>query len=60
MLSLLPDTTIDVDKLNTIIQSEDMVVLDFFADWCGPCKKITPLLKFLSNKYSKLKNRIKN
>ena len=38
-------------------KKERKPVLIYFtgSDWCGPCKKITPLLKFLSNKYSKLK-----
>ena len=38
-------------EFEQIITGEKPVVLDFYADWCGPCQALLPVLEATSNHY---------
>lgn len=37
------------------LTKEGLVLVDFYADWCGPCQMLTPVLEELSKKNKNLK-----
>ena len=41
----------DKEFEDKVLKSGDLVLCDFWAEWCGPCKQISPILEELSSEY---------
>ncbi len=37
------------DNFAEIIKSEKPLLLDFYADWCGPCRMVAPIVEEIAN-----------
>ena len=41
----------DIKTFNEIATQDKPVLLDFYAEWCGPCRTLLPTVEKLANKY---------
>jgi thioredoxin 1 len=47
LIKHVTDATFEAD----VLQSEQPILVDYWAEWCGPCKMIAPILDEVSNTY---------
>ena len=41
----------NLNEFEAIIQSDKPILLDFYADWCGPCRALLPTVEKLAAKH---------
>ena len=46
------ENSLTVDDFNFFLETEKIVLIDYYANWCAPCKIMEPYLDEISNEYS--------
>jgi thioredoxin 1 len=39
------------DNFDEVIKSNGLILIDFWAEWCGPCKRVSPILDEISKEH---------
>ena len=42
---------INEQKFKELVESGKTIIIDFYADWCGPCRALGPILEELQEEY---------
>jgi thioredoxin 1 len=42
----------DANFQTNVLESDKLTIVDFWAEWCGPCRAISPVIEELSKQYN--------
>ena len=48
----MPTVTITKENFNDLVEQSNILILDFWAEWCGPCKNFAPVFEAASEKHA--------
>ena len=48
----MPAQAITTDQFDGVVRGNDIVLVDFWADWCGPCKRFAPIYEKASEEHT--------
>lgn len=48
----MSEINLSLSNFNEEINTDKLVLIDFFATWCGPCKMLSPIISEIANEYS--------
>lgn len=50
-----PIAAFTLENLDRVVKSNSLVLIDFYAEWCGPCKKMNPILNRIADQNKNVK-----
>ena len=46
---------VNKDNFDEVIKDERVLLLDFYADWCGPCRMLSPIVDKIAEEHPEIK-----
>ena len=48
----MPTVAVTKENFNDLVEQSNILILDFWAEWCGPCKNFAPVFEAASEKHA--------
>ena len=55
ILDKTPVVELTLENFNQEIRNNDLLLVDFWAEWCGPCKSMHPIFTRMAKKYKRIR-----